>query len=166
MLKNVLVPLDFSKLSEMALPYAVEVTEDDGRITLLVAIEPVENVPSFPPGEFLNRINTDSAKKEMFQRAETHMKRVISNLPRPKAEIEYVVEFGTAADVILDFAKNSNIDLIVMSTHGRTGFNRWWMGSVTHKVLSAAPCPVIVVPGTNHVNETVTVEQTSVAAGE
>ncbi len=52
---------------------------------------------------------------------------------------------GPAADRIIDYAKENAIDLIAMSTHGRSGISRWVFGSVTDKVLHAGDIPVLVV---------------------
>jgi nucleotide-binding universal stress UspA family protein len=52
---------------------------------------------------------------------------------------------GDVASVIVDTAVAEAVDLIVMSTHGHTGFSRWYLGSVTEKVLRSAPCPVLVI---------------------
>ena len=54
---------------------------------------------------------------------------------------------GEAAEAILTFAKDHQCDLIAMSTHGRSGFRRFWLGSVTEKVARNATCPVLAFPG-------------------
>jgi nucleotide-binding universal stress UspA family protein len=59
--------------------------------------------------------------------------------------VKPIVQVGQAADEIVDYAQAHPIDLIVMSTHGRTGVQRWLMGSVASKVMAAAPCPVLLV---------------------
>jgi len=56
-----------------------------------------------------------------------------------------VTRYGTAADKILDFTAENEIDLIIMATHGRSGITRWWMGSVAEKVISEATAPVLLV---------------------
>ena len=52
---------------------------------------------------------------------------------------------GGIAETILDYAENNKVDLIIMSTHGRSGPSRWAFGSVAEKVVRHAPCPVLVV---------------------
>ncbi len=56
-----------------------------------------------------------------------------------------VVNYGFAADEILKYTENNSVDLIAMSTHGRSDIGRWVMGSVTHKVLQAGNVPVLTV---------------------
>jgi nucleotide-binding universal stress UspA family protein len=58
--------------------------------------------------------------------------------------VSSVVVIGSSADQIIDYAKANTIDLIAMSTHGRTGIGRWIFGSVTDKVLHAGDTPVLV----------------------
>ena len=55
------------------------------------------------------------------------------------------VGFGAPANQIVEYAEKNDIDLIVMGTHGRSGLEKMWLGSVTEKVLRQAHCPVLVV---------------------
>jgi nucleotide-binding universal stress UspA family protein len=59
--------------------------------------------------------------------------------------VQGLVKTGDPASVILDTALEKEIDLIVMTTHGRSGFSRWMLGSITTKVLREACCPVLAV---------------------
>jgi nucleotide-binding universal stress UspA family protein len=63
----------------------------------------------------------------------------------PSIQIEHHLEEGTPDEMIVSIAEELKCDLIVMGTHGRTGFNRLFMGSVAEHVLRAAPCPVLTV---------------------
>ncbi|HLG94168.1 MAG TPA: universal stress protein, partial [candidate division Zixibacteria bacterium] len=58
---------------------------------------------------------------------------------------QLMVKVGPAADVIIDYARSRRADLIVMSTHGRSGLGRWAFGSIADKVLRGANCPVLLV---------------------
>ena len=66
-----------------------------------------------------------------------------------------VVLTGDPASDILDWSENNKCDLIAMSTHGRSGFRRFWLGSVTEKVARHAPCPVLVFPHVRPVEDEV-----------
>jgi nucleotide-binding universal stress UspA family protein len=57
-----------------------------------------------------------------------------------------VVDAGQPFGIIVDYAEKEGVDLIVMSSHGRSGLSRMLIGSVTDKILRGAPCPVLVVP--------------------
>jgi nucleotide-binding universal stress UspA family protein len=59
------------------------------------------------------------------------------------------VHLGNPTSVIVERAQALHVDAIVMSTHGRSGINRWMYGSVAQRVLALMPCPVLIVPGQN-----------------
>ena len=61
-------------------------------------------------------------------------------------EVRYAVEFGTPHKNIVEKAADEAVDMIVMSTHGRTGVNHFILGSIAEKVVARATCPVLVVP--------------------
>jgi nucleotide-binding universal stress UspA family protein len=61
-------------------------------------------------------------------------------------KIHQVVDAGQPFGSIVDCAEKEGVDLIIMSSHGRTGLSRMLIGSVTDKILRGAPCPVLVVP--------------------
>ena len=149
MFSHVLVSLDYSSLSEKALPYALELVPPDGKLTLLIAIEDLRNFPVYPSENvpIFDPRNRDETQEELVHRAKLYLEQVTSELPKPLPEIEHMVVVGPPADVIIDFAEGAHVDAIVMCTHGRTGLSRWLVGSITQKVLNAAPCPLLVVPG-------------------
>ncbi len=66
-------------------------------------------------------------------------------IQRGYAWLTSYVGFGPPADQITEYASKNAIDLIVMGTHGRSGLEKMWLGSVTEKVLRHAGCPVLVV---------------------
>lgn len=148
MFNHILVPLDQSKLSEKALPYALHIAPPDGKITLLTVFQDPATItayagtvaPALLPNEEGN------LRSDMLIHAENYLNNVVANLPASEVEIEVSVQMAAPADGIVDYATDVDIDVIVMCTHGRTGVNRWFMGSITQKVLSVAPCPVIVIP--------------------
>lgn len=71
---------------------------------------------------------------------------VEETLGHPAPEIETIVTVGNAAAEIVDRAQRAETDLLVVGTHGRSGFERLMLGSVTEKVLRKAPCLVLTVP--------------------
>lgn len=76
------------------------------------------------------------------------MTETAGRLERPAVTVRQVQERGiSAAPVILDYARENDVDLVVMGTHGRRGVRRMLLGSVTDEVLRAAPCPVLTVRG-------------------
>jgi len=142
---RVLVPLDGSPLAEAALQPALAVAAGLGaEVTLLRAI-------GAPEAEVLKQL--DKVEKGLSQRvledmsaaAKTYLREVSDRHRRAGAEIKTAVVDGSAAAGILDYAEARDMDLIAMSTHGRTGLQRWIYGSVTEKVLHGAQHSMLVV---------------------
>ncbi len=141
MSQRILVPLDGSPLAELALPEALALAKlPESMVTLLHVIPPIEDVIS--DGEVI----TIDQQWENRKIHALHYLQSISARPDWKSvKVTVAVEMGVPAEVILDFAQKHKIDRIVMSTHGRTGFNRWVYGSVADKVLRAADRTVVLV---------------------
>jgi len=78
------------------------------------------------------------------------MKTSMSSETEKTIELKRFVARGIPAEEIVDFARNNEIDLIVMSTHGRTGLKHVLMGSTTEKVVRKAPCPVLSIRHPEH----------------
>lgn len=144
MFQTILVPLDGSALAERAINPAIELARHtDGRIIFLTA--PV----------YTDTIVTSSAAYGMAMptlegtTAYDEAQEYLGNLCRARAcdgvTLEMRVVDGVPADTIIATARREQADLIVMSTHGRSGLARVLMGSVTEDVLHSAPCPVLVI---------------------
>lgn len=125
MLERVLLPLDGSELSEAAIPYARELAECLGCEVHMLGVCDLPRLP-----ERLLKAYTDSTVNQ-FKRAGLRAKSVVL--------------CGGAADVILDYAEKTKIDMIIMATHGRSGITRWVLGSVADKVLHSVTIPVFLV---------------------
>lgn len=144
MYKKILVPLDGSHHAEVAIPYAVEMARKfDARIVLLrcmVLPEPI-------------LVGMDMALPEHYadlQKAERdHVENYLARV-RDRPELKDLVDevkvpFGAPGEAILEFCDVEQCDLIVMSSHGRTGFSKFVYGSVAEKVLHHANCPILLV---------------------
>ena len=143
MLKHVLVPLDGSALAEKALDYAVRIIAPKRRITLVCIVEVPDVASTFHPLPANLMMVEDSLAS-----AKDYVNRIADTLRKEhQLRINIEVKIGKPADVITEIAENEFVDAIVISTHGRTGVERFIFGSVTQKVLNAMPCPVLVVPG-------------------
>ena len=73
------------------------------------------------------------------------MGKVAAKLADCGAQIEKVIKEGFAADVILQYAKDAGMDLIIMSTHGRTGIAKWALGGVADRVVRSSTAPLLLV---------------------
>jgi nucleotide-binding universal stress UspA family protein len=143
--RKILVPLDGSELAHRALPYATELAELAGaQLIILRAVPNVEQDYQMTPE--LRVVNIGLEEQEATVDHATYWaQRVASELKANGLTVEVAVEIGAAADAIVDYASKHDVDLVVMSTHGRTGLARWAYGSVANKVLTGAPCPVLLV---------------------
>lgn len=155
MLDHVLVPLDESQLSEHTLAYLPKLVGQGSKVTLLtVNVPPDISLSGLygVPGQITPSVleNEEGVARALRVQAEDYLRRVSERVTRMGVQVESLVQFGQPADVILEYAQELKVDAIVMTTHGRSGISRWLLGSVTQKVLSAAPCPVFVIPSRIH----------------
>lgn len=145
MYSNILVPLDGSEFSECALDHVVAIAQGckAGRVILLQILEPFyhESTVIGVLGEDFIRETEQKAKDHTLQ----YLIKKAAELGKLGVKAEAVVREGFAADVILDFAKDENIDLIIMTTHGRSGIARWALGSVADKIIRHASTPIMIV---------------------
>jgi len=144
--KRILVPLDGSQLAEQALEDAKAVVsgKEDCLITLLRVVEPLLRDWLV---DYVNVEEYKDAEKRYESDAKDYLINIAKELTRAGMRVEVELIVGGAADsAILDYAKENKIDLIIISTHGRSGVRRWIFGSVTQRVLRHSPLPVLVVP--------------------
>ncbi|MCX7938324.1 MAG: universal stress protein [Thermoflexales bacterium] len=142
MFKRILIPLDGSQFAEKALPYAIGLARCMGSaITLLrVAVHPSNYVYVNDPEALASLYESDRAH------CEDYLKQVAARVASEvSTEVSIAVLDGVVADSIVDYAQDVGADLIVMTTHGRTGMERWLLGSVAERVVRGAKCPVLLI---------------------
>jgi len=134
--KTILVPLDGSLLAELALKPAVELArERDAKLVLLRAAEAHTTVAD--PTE---------AQVAVVQEAEDYLARVrCGALDSGVTVVETAVWYGRPVEAIVEAARYRDADLIVMSSHGRTGLGRLVLGSVAESVLRATRTPILLI---------------------
>lgn len=144
MFERILVPLDGSVLAEQALSPAIKIAEATGAELLLIRAVEMDPVLMLDP---IARYNLRPVKsiEELQKEAEQYLGKVKNIRSVPGVEIDFVVERSDPALAILNTAQDEPCDLIVMTTHGLTGIDRWMYGSVTEKVMRHAPCPLLVL---------------------
>jgi nucleotide-binding universal stress UspA family protein len=140
--EKILCPVDFSEYSARAYDYALSLAQHyEAKLFLQHIVQPLTSL--YPYYAFPDSVS------EVFWDLESHAKERLSQLmmarPSSGIEVERYVHTGTVPDCILSFAESQGVDLIVMGTHGRHGFDRLTMGSATEKILRKAHCPVLVV---------------------
>ena len=146
-LKRILVPVDFSPLSKKALHYATRLAQQFGaELSIFHVVEP-EVPPAFDGFMIAPPIVSNGAGAH----CSGQLKGLV-NLVR-KGGVEQVnstVRTGLAAFEIVEAAKEFDVDLIVIATHGYTGWKHFAIGSTAERVVRAAPCPVLVVREKEH----------------
>jgi nucleotide-binding universal stress UspA family protein len=141
---KVLVPIDFSDESFKAQELTLEYLEDPSKLYLIYVL-PLLN--SGDPGVTWNNL-TDKTRLN-------HVKRLLKDRFEQSEYqgINFEVKIGDPSSEIIDFAKNNNIDLIVIPSHGRKGIERFFLGSVAEKIVRFAHCPVLVLRRKDLINE-------------
>lgn len=143
-IRRILVPLDGSELAEQALPAAMTIAQDSGAELLLWQM-----VQTPDAGNrrllFTSEQEADATFDKWLAHAEDYLAQTAL---RPQADgivADYQARFGDPAAGICDAVEDEEVDLLVLSTHGRTGLNRWYYGSVANKVIRGVHCPVLLV---------------------
>jgi nucleotide-binding universal stress UspA family protein len=142
-IKKILYPTDFSESSLEALKYALSFAKEyRAKLVILHVIN--ENI--FTESLNLPRVvSIDTLEKEMVREAEKRMKSLLPAATRKTVERETVILKGAPFLEIIRFAREKDIDLIIIGTHGRSGFQQIIFGSTAEKVVRKAPCPVLSV---------------------
>lgn len=142
--KRILVPLDGSGLAEHALEPAIRMAQADDAELILLRIAAHKGA-RISEGGVYSYLRWNELVERDQQEAVDYLERVQqTKIPRA-VPARVLVLHGDEAGAIVDTAASEDVDLIIMSTHGRSGPRRWILGSVTEKVLREAPCPVLVI---------------------
>ncbi len=155
-MKQILVPTDFSECSAAAFPYVFEQAELLGRDNIHITLLHVISLPIVTGPDALVFIpqDTDSWVKEAKDVATKQLTALRTNVFRDLPVTTSVIN-GTdpVHQQIAHVAKEHRSELIIMGTHGRSGLNRFLLGSVTEQVVRVAPCPVLLIPTTVQTND-------------
>jgi nucleotide-binding universal stress UspA family protein len=143
-LKRILVPTDFSKHSQTALVYGVAFAQKFGAKLHLLHI--VQDLALFFPDTVTVVPPTD----QLTAAVETALQRVLHENHLESMGVLTAVRSGSPYHEITQYARDEDIDLIILGTHGRGGLMHLLMGSVAEKVVRKAPCPVLTVRDPEH----------------
>jgi len=145
--RTMLVPLDGSELAEAVLPHVEALAKQRGTelvdVVLLAICEPGVLPPDYPHAEGV--INWDEHVAIVKGAKVQYLNGVEKRLTDAGLNVRSEVLMGDAANEIVDYATSSPFNLIVMSTHGRSGVSRWVFGSVAEKVLQGVSNPILLV---------------------
>lgn len=153
-LKKILLPTDFSEPAEKAILYACELAERFGsELHLLHVVHDLTtDIPDFGMGvAFPGYVDQLPLQQEQLKEAaQQHLRQVLPADYRPHVETQFATRQGPAFLEIIGYARDYDIDLIVLGTHGRTGLSHALLGSVAEKVVRKAPCPVLTIRPDQH----------------
>ena len=139
MYKKILVPTDGSEFAKKAQLHALFLAKVSGAEIIALSVSEnhfISGISSTEEVEQLNQILTDCCKKDLKE---------FENMNKDGIKISSLIKEGSPAKAILDVASEEDIDLIVIGSSGKSGFDRFILGSVSDKVVNAAKCPVLVV---------------------
>ena len=148
MYKRIVVPLDGSKLAEEVLTHVRALASALGSEIILV------RVTAYPSYEYL--LADSSVASSLQTSLEGEAGEYLNGLAKSlreggfQAQAEVITVGGPVADAIITFAHKVQADLIAMSTHGRTGPSRWFLGSVADRVVRGAGVPVLMIRPVKH----------------
>ncbi len=142
MFKKILFPTDFSESAIAPVPYVTDLaTKYGSKVYVLHVLYDIArasgwHVPSIDMETFYSELRS-GAEEELERFTKEHL----SGLP----EIEKAIKTGMPSEEIVNFVHQNGIDLVIISTHGRSGINRVLFGSTASRVVRQAPCPILTV---------------------
>lgn len=138
-IRTILYATDFSEPSRDVFPFAVALARDYGARLIVAHVMPLP-ITAITPGSLavIEPEGNPEGVEEYLRQFDPH---------DPRVRVEHQLTRGDAATLILEIARASRCDLIVMGTHGRSGIHRLLAGSVAEQVIRHAPCPVLTVRG-------------------
>ena len=143
-LRRILVPVDFSGCSKKALQYAIPFARQfEASLVLLHVVQPYIPVPEMTT---VDTSMVEAGMRESGAKALARLKKSIGD----KVSVETALRVGSPHFEISKAVPELNIDIIILSTHGRTGLAHVFMGSVAERVVRHASCPVLVVREQEH----------------
>lgn len=137
--KTILCPLDFSDESHRAVPYAVRFARESGGKLLLL------HVIHVPSGELYQEEGRVLTFEEARQRALDRLRDIRQAYAATLPDVELLTDVGDPAEQVVRVARQRDVDLIVLSTHGQSSLEHILVGSVAEGIMRHAPCPIFVV---------------------
>ncbi len=142
-IKFILCPIDFSEFSARAYFQALSLAE---HYQAKLVVQHIVEIWRYPSVSFATSVKIHDEFCEMLrERGREQLAEFVKKHTGRRTQPEQVVNQGMAPDSVLSFAEVEKADLIVMGSHGRRGYDRLMLGSVTDRVMRRAPCPVLAV---------------------
>lgn len=141
MFKTILVPLDGSEFAEHALTYAEDLARKYGAELLLVRVC-YAPVAVLSPGDMATLPAPPNWEEDA---ARAYLARMAERVSADGLTCRTVALIGDPAEGVIETSAEQQADLIVVTSHGRSGFKRFLMGSVAERIARHAPCPVLII---------------------
>ncbi len=142
--RQILIATDGSEYTKKAVDYGIELANDTGAKLYAIYVIDTRSYDSIPPSAPIQY-----AYSLLRKEGDTAIKYVADRAEASGLEIEGIITEGHPADEIIKYAENNSIDLIVMGTLGKSGLDKFLLGSVADKVIRNSKIPIIVVPVKN-----------------
>ncbi len=145
MVNKILVPTDGSKNAQKAVEVAVNFVKNYGtpktEVNVVYVFTGTGHSAAAPSG----RLDPDQFEEYLKKETETFTQKAVQTFEEAGIEVNTISLGGDPGAEIVEFAEKEKFDMIIMGTRGKTGFSAWVPGSVAQKVVSRAPCPVMLV---------------------
>lgn len=142
LIKKILIPIDFSDYSKAALKYAVSFSKIfDAELILIYVVEPV----IYPPDFSMGQVALPTVDLDLNTRAKEELDKLVKTEINSTLKARTIVRTGKPFIEIIEYAKEEDIDLIIISTHGHSGVEHILFGSTAEKVVRKSPCPVLTL---------------------
>ncbi|MFZ1082276.1 MAG: universal stress protein [Candidatus Kryptoniota bacterium] len=146
-LKKILVPQDFSEYSIHALKYAVTFAGFfNSELIVLHIVEPI----IYPADFSFGQVSIPAMEEEIRKHSEEQLNELVAREIPENIKATSIIRMGKPFIEIVEIAKSENADLIIISSHGRTGMDHVLFGSTADKVVRKAPCPVLTIRPHEH----------------
>jgi universal stress protein A len=156
-IKRMLVPTDFSPASDIAFTYAVDMAAREGSsVHLLHVLDEASFATAYPDGFY---VELPGVRAQLADEANARLQAMVARCTAAQVPATTELAVGRAAPVIVQAATTRGTDLIVIGTHGRSGFAHLMLGSVTERVMRMAPCAVLTVRDRSRLADTIAAEE-------
>jgi universal stress protein A len=155
-IKRMLVPTDFSPASDIAFNYAIDMAARHGAtVHLLHVLDDASFATAYPDGFY---VELPGLRAQLTDEAMRRLEDMVAKCAGVAVSATLEVAVGRPARVIADVARARGTDLIVMGTHGRSGFAHLVLGSVAERIVRVAPCAVLTVRDTSRIADAIAAE--------
>ncbi len=141
MFTRILLPLDGSPRAERAIPTAVQLVRASKGTLILAHVRTMDAY--FGLG--YTALMTQELIAQDLKAGAAYLTRIAASLELGEASVEQVVTYGPVASTLFSLITTQSADLVVLTSHGRTGFTRWALGSIAEKLAKASPVPVLIL---------------------